>query len=102
MRDQNTINYLSASLSNPFAGIPQFSGTNLSGSVISRPSLLSPYPQFSGISYFTYDGASWYDALNMKFEKRFSHGYLVAATYTFSKFLSATTLLNAAATAPAQ
>jgi hypothetical protein len=102
VRDQNTINYLSASLSNPFAGIPQFSGTNLSGSVISRPSLLSPYPQFSGISYFTYDGASWYDALNMKFEKRFSHGYLVAATYTFSKFLAATNLLNAGDVTPAK
>ena len=67
-----------------------------------RPSLLSPYPQFSGISYFTYDGASWYDALNMKFEKRFSHGYLVAATYTLSKFLAATNLLNEGDTTPAK
>src|SRR5205807_6893232 len=72
VRDQATINYLSANLPNPFAGIPQFAGTNLSGSVISRPSLIAPFPQFSGVSYFTYDGQSWYDALNMKLEKRFS------------------------------
>jgi hypothetical protein len=102
VRDQTTINYLSASLPNPFAGIPQFAGTNLSGSVISRPSLIAPFPQFSGISYFTYDGQSWYDALNMKLEKRFSHGYLVSATYTWSKFLAANTLLNAGDAAPAK
>jgi hypothetical protein len=102
VRDQATINYLSANLPNPFAGIPQFAGTNLAGSVISRSSLLAPYPQFSGISYFTYDGQSWYDALNMKLEKRFDKGYLVAATYTWSKFLAANTLLNAGDAAPAK
>ena len=102
VRDQATINYLSASLPNPFAGIPQFAGTNLSGSVISRPSLIAPFPQFSAISYYTYDGQSWYDALNMKLEKRFSHGYLVSATYTWSKFLAANTLLNAGDAAPAK
>jgi hypothetical protein len=102
VRDQATINYLSANLPNPFAGIPQFAGTNLSGSVISRPQLMAPFPQFSGISYYTYDGQSWYDALNMKLEKRFDHGYLVAATYTWSKFLAANTLLNAGDAAPAK
>uniref|UniRef100_Q022J6 TonB-dependent transporter Oar-like beta-barrel domain-containing protein n=1 Tax=Solibacter usitatus (strain Ellin6076) TaxID=234267 RepID=Q022J6_SOLUE len=102
VRDQATINYLSASLPSPFANIPIFAGTGLAGSVISRSALLSPYPQFSGIGYYTYDGQSWYDALNMKLEKRFSHGYLVSATYTFSKFLAANTLLNAGDTAPAK
>jgi len=102
VRDQATINYLSASLPSPFANIPIFAGTGLAGSVISRSALLSPYPQFSGIGYYTYDGQSWYDALNMKLEKRFSHGYLVSATYTFSKFLAANTLLNPGDTAPAK
>jgi hypothetical protein len=94
-RDQAWINYLSANLPNPFANIPIFAGTGRSGSVISRNSLLSDYPQFSGIAYYTYDGKSWYDALNMKFEKRFNRGYLVNATYTWSKFLAANNLLNA-------
>jgi hypothetical protein len=102
VRDQTTINYLSASLPNPFAGIPQFAGTGLSGSVISRPSLIAPYPQFTGISYYTYDGKSWYDALNAKVEKRFTRGYLVALTYTWSKFLAANTLLNAGDAAAAK
>jgi hypothetical protein len=101
-RDQATINYLSANLPNPFAGIPQFAGTSLAGSVISRPGLIQPYPQFASISYYTYDGRSWYDALNAKLEKRFSHGYLVALTYTWSKFLAATSLLNAGDAAPAK
>jgi hypothetical protein len=102
VRDQTTINYLSANLPNPFAGIPQFAGTNLAGSVISRPSLIAPYPQYSGVSYFTYDGKSWYNALNAKFEKRFTHGYLLALTYTWSKFLAATSLLNAGDAVPAK
>ncbi len=38
----------------------------------------------------------------MKLEKRFSHGYLVSATYTWSKFLAANTLLNAGDAAPAK
>jgi hypothetical protein len=101
-RDQATINYLTANLPNPFNGIPQFVGTNLSGTVIPRTALIAPYPQFSNISYYTYDGKSWYDALNVKLEKRFSHGYLAALTYTWSSFLSANTLLNAGDTVPAK
>jgi hypothetical protein len=62
-RDQATINYLSANLPNPFAGISQFNGTGLAGSVITRQALLSPFPQFSSVSTFSYDGKGWYDAL---------------------------------------
>jgi hypothetical protein len=92
-RDQTTINYLSANLPNPF-NIPQFAGTGMAGSVIARSALLTPYPQYTGISTFSYDGTSWYDALNVKIERRFSRGYLVGLTYTFSKFIEATSLLN--------
>ncbi|HKA01836.1 MAG TPA: hypothetical protein VKE70_35240, partial [Candidatus Solibacter sp.] len=101
-RDQTTINYLSANLPNPFNGIPQFAGTNLSGTVVPRTALIAPYPQFSAISYYTYDGKSWYDALNVKLEKRFSHGYLATLTYTWSSFLSANALLNAGDAEPAK
>lgn len=100
VRDQATINYLSANLPNPFLGVSQFSGTSLTGTVISRSSLLSPFPQFPSVLNYTYDGKSWYDAMNVKFEKRFSHGYLVSMTYTFSKFIEATSLLNAGDAAP--
>jgi len=101
-RDNTTINYLTANLPNPFAGIPQFNGTGLAGNVISRQALLSPFPQFTGVSYFTYDGTSSYDAMNVRLEKRFSHGYTVVGNYTFSKFLEATNLLNAGDAAPSK
>jgi hypothetical protein len=101
-RDQTTINYLTANLPNPFGSIPLFAGTGLAGSVVPRTALIAPYPQFSGISYYTYDGKSWYDALNVKLEKRFSHGYMVALTYTWSSFLAATNLLNPGDAAPAK
>ena len=102
VRDQAAINYLSANLPNPFGNIPAFAGTGRAGTVISRSALLSAYPHFSAIGYYTYDGQSWYDALNMKLEKRFSHGYLVSATYTFSKFMEAVEVLNAADPRPTE
>ena len=55
-----------------------------------------------GSSYFTYDGLSWYDALNVRLEKRFSHGYTVVGNYTFSKFIEATNLLNAGDAKPSK
>src|SRR6185503_18051073 len=101
-RDQAAINYLSANLPNPFAGIPQFNGTGLAGSVISRQSLLSPFPQFTGVNSWSYDGKGWYDGLTAKLEKRFSKGYMMVFNYTFSKFMEQTTLLNAADVTPAK
>lgn len=94
-RDQTTINYLTASLPNPFYGVPQFAGTTRGGSsTIARSILLSPYPQYAGVSYFSYNGLGWYDALNVRVEKRFSHGFSAQLNYTFSKYLEATSYLN--------
>jgi hypothetical protein len=102
-RDQTTINYLTANLPNPFFGVPQFAGTTRGGSsTIARSTLLSPYPQFAGVSYYTYDGKGWYDALNVRFEKRFSHGFMVQLNYTFSKYLEAVALLNPGDASPAK
>ncbi len=93
-RDQATINYLTANVPSPFAGLPQFNGTTIAGNVIPRANLLSPFPQFNGVSGFTYDGKSWFDAMNVRLEKRFSKGFMVVGNYTFSKFMEASTLLN--------
>jgi hypothetical protein len=102
-RDQTTINYLTANMPNPFFGIPQFTGTTRGGSnTIARSVLLSPYPQFAGVSYYTYDGRGWYNALNVRVEKRFSRGFMTQMTYTFSKFLEATSLLNPGDALPAR
>lgn len=92
-RDPATINYLTTNLPNPF-NIPQFAGTARAGSVISRAALLSPYPQFSSVSTFVYDGKAWYNAVNARVERRFSKGFTAQGTYTFSKFIEATSYLN--------
>lgn len=102
-RDQTTINYLTANLPNPFFGVPQFAGTTRGGSsTISRATLLAPYPQFAGISYYSYNGLGWYDALNVRVEKRFSHGFSAQLNYTFSKYLEAVSYLNPGDSGPAK
>ncbi len=47
-RDQAVINFLTANVANPFAGL--IPGTTLDGSVVARSQLLLPYPQFTGVT----------------------------------------------------
>jgi hypothetical protein len=53
---------------------------------------LLPYPQYSGAiaPLGAPDAKSWYDALQLTFTKRFSHGLTANANYTYSKTLSMT------------
>lgn len=89
VRDQPTISFLTATSRNPFFGIDPIYGQN-----ISRANLLKPYPQFGNI--FTDDpaGYSWYHSLQVRGEKRFSHGYTLQLAYTFSKLMEAAQFLN--------
>jgi hypothetical protein len=54
---------------------------------------LAPFPQYSGAMapLGAPLGKSWYDALQLTFTKRFSHGLTANANYTYSKTLSQTT-----------
>jgi len=92
-RDQATINALTRLVPNPF-NVPAFAGTQLAGSLIPALDLLLPYPQFSSIGYYTYNGRSWYNSVQASVTKRFSNNFSMNAGYTFSKFLEDTTLLN--------
>lgn len=51
---------------------------------------LLPYPQYSGAMapLGAPDAKSWYDALQLSFTKRFSHGLTANANYTYSKNLA--------------
>lgn len=51
---------------------------------------LLPYPQYTGTlaPLGAPDGKSWYDALQLKFTKRFSHGLTANVNYTYSKNLA--------------
>lgn len=56
---------------------------------IQREYLLRPFPEFNGVSA---TNAAWgnsnYHALQARFEKRFSHGFSLLASYTFSKTIT--------------
>jgi TonB dependent receptor len=92
VRDQATIDFLSAQVPNPF--FPLLPKTSLSGSNVSRSQLLRPYPQFTGVTGDTNEGYSRYHSLQTRFEKRMSAGYTVNLAWTWSKFLEATGFLN--------
>jgi hypothetical protein len=89
-RDQATINALTATVANPFYGLsPVYPKT------IAVSDLLRPYPQFGDITETQPVGYSWYHALQIRSEKRMSHGLMTAVSYTYSKLMDATSFLNA-------
>jgi Carboxypeptidase regulatory-like domain/TonB dependent receptor-like, beta-barrel len=93
VRDQNTINYLSAQVSNPF--YPMLPGTNLAGTTVPRNQLLRPYPQFTNVNVAdTNQGYSWYHSMQTRFEKRFSTGLASTLSWTWSKLMEARGFLN--------
>ncbi len=100
VRDQATINLLSTQVPNPF--YPLLPGTGLSGSNVSLSQLLRPYPQFTGVTYNTNQGSSRYHSLQGRFEKRLSSGFTANLAYTWSKFLEATSFLNATDSSPSR
>jgi hypothetical protein len=89
-RDQNTINYLTASFPSPYFGLnPQFTG-----STISREALLRQYPHFSSVTYEDPAGYSWYHSLQSRMEKRFSKGFTLQISHTWSKAMEAAAFQN--------
>jgi hypothetical protein len=72
---------------NPYFGqIP--ASSSLGAATITQQQLLRPYPRFTTVALFRDNVAdSEYDALQMKLEKRFSHGLTFTFAYTFSKLI---------------
>lgn len=102
-RDNTTNNYLGALVTNPFAGqMPASAGAAFRSATIARSQLLRPYPQFGDINTTTNDGYSWYHSLQANLNKRFSKGYTLGVTYTWSKFMEAVSYLNAADPRPVE
>src|SRR5207302_618081 len=85
VRDTAQINYLSALVANPFAGLIPANST-LNGATVSRQTLLTPYPQYTGITLQATDAASsYFQSMDVRLEKRYSHGLFVLANFTYSK-----------------
>lgn len=99
-RDDTRNNYLTANVPNAF--YPLLAGTGLASANVARTVLMRAYPQFTSLSTTTNEGYSWYHSLQTGIQKRFSKGYTAAASYTFSKFMQATELLNAADPRPTE
>ncbi|MGH9723350.1 MAG: TonB-dependent receptor domain-containing protein, partial [Bryobacteraceae bacterium] len=92
-RDQPAIDFLAAAVANPFSGL--LPKTNMNNPTIGRSQLLRPYPQYSGLSTTENIGYSWYHSLQVRGEKRFSHGLNTVVSYTWSKTMEAFGFLNA-------
>lgn len=102
-RDNATINYLSRNLPNPFRGLmPAGAGSTFTGANLSRERFLRPFPEFDAVNASRFDGYSWYHAAQLSLERRFSRGYTLGASYTFSKFMQATETLNTNAPRPVE
>lgn len=97
-RDQATIDRLTEHFASPFGDL--LAGTNLDGTTLPRAQFLVPYPQFGNVYENIFDGATWYNALQMKAERRFAHGYTLQASYTWSKMMDATSYQNAGDASP--
>jgi hypothetical protein len=90
-RDQAAINYLGANFPNPFRNTTStfaFPANN------SRANLLKPYPQFNNVRLYDSNGYSWYHSLQARVERRFSKGFSSQLSYTWSKNMQATEMLN--------
>lgn len=92
VRDQTTINYLTAQVTNPF--YPLLPLTGLASPTVARSQLLLPYPQFTGASTTESQGYSWYHALQLHYEKRFSASLSASVSYTWSKLMEAMSFKN--------
>jgi hypothetical protein len=85
-------------VANPFYG--KISNTVALGSsaTTTRQQLLLPYPQFTGVTETNLPlGKSWYNSLQVRYEKRLSHGLNVLVSYTHARWLNGTGWLNAQA-----
>ncbi len=92
--DACVTNYLNQQVQNPF--YPLFVGPNAifnepnsgyaQSSTFSLINLLRPYPQFGGFEGFNlFSANATYNSLQMKYEKRYSQGVNIIASYTLAK-----------------
>lgn len=82
-------NELNKSVPNPFFGL-----NSVYPKTIKVADLLRPYPEFSSITETQPIGYSLYHSLQVRAEKRFSHGYTLNVAYTWSKAMDALRFLN--------
>ena len=91
VRDTAVINFLTANVTNPFAGL--IPGETLNNATTQRQNLLRPYPQFGNVVVRGMTGQEL-DSAQFRLERRFSGGYTVLTSYTWSDFKEQVSKLN--------
>jgi hypothetical protein len=102
VRDATAETFLSQVVSNPFAGLmPESPGSN--GATIGRQRLLQQFPQFAGTGICTGNntfcaetdrGSNIYHGVIFRGDKRFSNGFMLMSSYTWSRMRERVTPLN--------
>ena len=86
------VDKLTSLVANPFYGvITNPTATSYNQPTIQLNALLRAYPEYANVGGYRAEaniGDSSYHSLQIKYEKRFSHGLSVVAHYTFSKMIS--------------
>jgi hypothetical protein len=106
-RDPGTISLLTGTVPNPFRGLLPNSAS-LNGSSVQLQQLLIPFPQYpvgSGTSNgVILQGAnafsSYYHSLNVRLQKRLTHGMTIINNFVWSKLIERTSYLNDTDSAP--
>ena len=106
-RDPTTINALSATVPNPFAGM--LPGTTLNGSTTSVAQLLAAFPEFPVGTGSTSTGVlmqnntigtSDFESVSVRLQRRPTSGVMLSGTYTLSRLIEADSYLNDTDTEP--
>ncbi len=110
LRDNNAINALSATVTNPFKGlIPTVSSLN--GATVALRQLVIPFPQYpvpatpqsnsNGIVMLGDNGgSSYYESFNLRLQKRFTNGLTLINNMIFNKLIDRLAYLNDTDLAP--
>jgi hypothetical protein len=102
VRDTATIALLTGLVANPFKGLLPNS-TSLNGSTTALQQLLVPFPQFplNGLTLQANGaGSSYFQSLNVRLQKRFTHGLTLINNFIWNKLIDRLAYLNDSDPAP--
>lgn len=102
VRDTATINLLTGQVPNPFKGLLP-NGGSLNSSTVALQQLTVPYPEFplNGITLQSNPaGSSYFQSLNVRLQKRFTHGLVLMNNFIYNKLIARLTYLNPSDPAP--
>lgn len=92
LRDTTVVNFLTASIPNPMAGL--LGTTSLSGATVARSQILLPFPQFNAVNSERYDGGTRYNGFEARVQRRFRAGFTLNGSYGRSRLHEHLTMLN--------